>query len=183
MFLELNALQTLRVLSKSENVFVNVGEIPWTHPVGIEPTSSDNRSAILPIELSNFLSIFSSSRKREEDHSIAQLLLAQVQFPKQSKVILSLGICLSNDTFSCASEYSSRLWSITLSQYAYGTVRLPRNLDSAFFQRLLLDSFLSFLVNFLFILSLGRCFANWWIARHNGTLFGKLKWIILLLMI
>ena len=38
---------------------------------------------------------------------------------------------------------------------------MPRNLDSAFFQCPVLDSLLSFSVNFLFILSLGRCFANW----------------------
>ena len=35
-------------------------------------------------------------------------------------------------------------------------------------------------VNFLFVLSLGRCVANWSIPPPNGNLFGKLKWIIIL---
>ena len=37
-------------------------------------------------------------------------------------------------------------------------------------------------VNFLFVLSLGRCVANWSIPPPNGNLFGKLKWIIILSM-
>ena len=74
---------------------------------GIEPTRSDNRSNILSIKLSDFLSLFPSSRKREEDYLMTLLLLAQVQLPKQSKFILLLRICLSDDSFSCASKYSS----------------------------------------------------------------------------
>ena len=62
-------------------------------------------------------------------------------------------------------------------------VRVSRNLDSAFFQCLVPHSFLSFSVNFLFILSLDRCFANWWISPQNGHVFRRLKWIIILSMI
>jgi hypothetical protein len=64
---------------------------------GIELTFSDNQS--------NILTIFSSSRKTDDDGSITLLvLLAQVQFPKQKKVILLLKISVSDDSFSCASE-------------------------------------------------------------------------------
>ena len=87
---------------------------------GIEPTSSKDRSNILPIHTIqfslHFLSIFSSSCRREEDYSITLLLLAQLQFPKQKKVILLLRIGLKNDSLSCAYEYASHWWSITLSQ-------------------------------------------------------------------
>ena len=62
----------------------------------------------------------------------------------------------------------------------YGVVRVPWNLDSAFFQCPVLDS--SLLINFLFVLALDRCFANWSIPSQNANLFGKLKWIIVLSM-
>ena len=56
-----------------------------------------------------------------------------------------------------------------------GMVCVPRNLDSVLFQCPVHDSFLSFLVNFLLILSLGRYFTNGRIPPQNGNFFGKLK--------
>ena len=83
---------------------------------GLETVPSYNRSNTLVIKLSDFLSFFPATREKEEDNSIALLLLALVQFPIQNKIILSLGICLADDSFSCAYRYSSHWWSITLSQ-------------------------------------------------------------------
>ena len=64
---------------------------------------------------------------------------------------------IAADVFNKNKKYTV---AVVYSPPSEGIVRVPRNLDSAFFQCPILGSFLLFLVNFLFIFSRGRSFAH-----------------------
>ena len=64
---------------------------------------------------------------------------------------------IAADVFNLNKKYTV---AVVYSPPSEGMVRVPRNLDSAFFQCPILESFLSFPVNFLFIFSFDRSFAH-----------------------